>query len=337
MAKKRHRSKKNQLKITIPPETLNSIIAVVLMLFGLMVMVSFSGQGMLLQKINSFFIAKLGLAMLILPFVFISAGLAMLRAKWSWSKPHVLLGTLLLMLAILGVGQTGEVGEALFTNLATLLSPVGTFILFLATGLIGFLVMTNWSIVELAKFLAKKKTDKEATKEANDLFSSDKKSFNLPRLQLGNLGKKSFEINDARAEVEPIEEKKSVEAVAPITAEKKPVEGRNLLKQTSLVPNNTPVLWEYPSLELLSNKPGGKAQRGDVKTNAQIIENTLDSFGIKAKVAEVNYGPAVTQYALKITEGTRLSKITSLATDLALALAAPTGQIRVEAPIAGRS
>lgn len=337
MAKKRHRSKKNQLKITIPPETLNSIVAVILMLFGLMVMVSFSGQGMLLQKINSFFIAKLGLAMLILPFVFISAGLAMLRAKWPWSKPHVLLGTLLVMLAILGVGRTGEVGESLFTNLATLLSPVGTFILFLATGLIGFLVMTNWSIVELAKFLAKKKTDKEATKEANDLFSADKKVFNLPRLQLGNLGKKSFEINDARAEVEPVEEKKLVEAVASVVAEKKPVEGRNLLKQTSLVPNNTPVLWEYPSLELLSNKPGGKAQRGDVKTNAQIIENTLDSFGIKAKVAEVNYGPAVTQYALKITEGTRLSKITSLATDLALALAAPTGQIRVEAPIAGRS
>ncbi len=337
MAKKRHRSKRNQLKITIPPETLNSVVAVVLMLFGVMIMVSFSGQGLLLQKVNSFFITKLGLAMLVLPFVFISAGLAMLRAKWSWSKPHVLLGTLLIMLSILGMGKTGEVGKSLFTNLAVLLTPVGTFILFLATGLIGFLVMTHWSIAEIVKFLAKKKTDKEAVKEANDLFSTDKKGFNLPRLPLGNLGKKSFEINDGRKDVLPEEVKKEVAPASVEPAEKKPVEGRNLLKQTDMMPKNTPVLWEYPSLELLSNKPGGKAQRGDVKANAQIIENTLDSFGIKARVAEVNYGPAVTQYALEITKGTRLSKITSLATDLALALAAPTGQIRVEAPIAGRS
>ena len=56
-----------------------------------------------------------------------------------------------------------------------------------------------------------------------------------------------------------------------------------------------------------------------------------------AQVAEVNLGPAVTQYALEIALGTKLSKITALANDLALALAAPTGQIRIEAPIPGRS
>jgi S-DNA-T family DNA segregation ATPase FtsK/SpoIIIE len=54
-------------------------------------------------------------------------------------------------------------------------------------------------------------------------------------------------------------------------------------------------------------------------------------------VVEVNPGPAVTQYALEIALGTKLSKITTLANDLALAMAAPTGQIRIEAPIPGRS
>lgn len=48
-------------------------------------------------------------------------------------------------------------------------------------------------------------------------------------------------------------------------------------------------------------------------------------------------GPAVTQYAIEVALGTKLSKITALSNDLALALAAPTGQIRVEAPIPGRS
>lgn len=54
-------------------------------------------------------------------------------------------------------------------------------------------------------------------------------------------------------------------------------------------------------------------------------------------MVEVNPGPAVTQYAIEVALGTKLSKITGLANDLALALAAPTGQIRIEAPIPGRS
>ena len=74
-----------------------------------------------------------------------------------------------------------------------------------------------------------------------------------------------------------------------------------------------------------------------MKHNAHIIEKTLESFGISARVTEVNLGPAVTQYALEIALGTKLSKITALSNDLALALAAPTGQIRIEAPIPGRS
>jgi S-DNA-T family DNA segregation ATPase FtsK/SpoIIIE len=96
-------------------------------------------------------------------------------------------------------------------------------------------------------------------------------------------------------------------------------------------------IWQYPQLSLLDEAVSGKADRGDIKKNAEVIENTLESFGISARVAEVNPGPAVTQYALEIALGTKLSKITTLSTDLALALAAPTGQIRIEAPIPGRS
>ncbi|MCD8484480.1 DNA translocase FtsK [Candidatus Woesebacteria bacterium] len=96
-------------------------------------------------------------------------------------------------------------------------------------------------------------------------------------------------------------------------------------------------VWEYPPLTLLSNKRGKAADRGDINKNAQTIEDTLESFGVKARVMEVNCGPAVTQYAIQISTGTKLTKITSLANDLALALAAPTGQIRIEAPIPGRS
>ena len=97
------------------------------------------------------------------------------------------------------------------------------------------------------------------------------------------------------------------------------------------------LIWEYPPLSLLDEEPGQKAERGDIKKTASVIEQTLQSFGIAAKVVEVNLGPAVTQYALEISLGTKVSKITSLSNDLALATEAPTGQIRIEAPIPGRN
>src|SRR3990167_1514930 len=95
--------------------------------------------------------------------------------------------------------------------------------------------------------------------------------------------------------------------------------------------------WVYPPMSILQDISQREADRGDVKANAQTIEQTLESFGIRATVAEVNYGPTVTQYAIRITQGTRLSKITGLGNNLALSLAAPGGLVRIEAPIPGRS
>ncbi|PIZ99651.1 MAG: DNA translocase FtsK, partial [Candidatus Levybacteria bacterium CG_4_10_14_0_2_um_filter_35_8] len=92
-----------------------------------------------------------------------------------------------------------------------------------------------------------------------------------------------------------------------------------------------------PPLSLLSDTTAQKAERGDIKKTASVIEKTLQSFGVGARVVEVNLGPAVTQYALEISQGTKISKITSLSNDLALTTEAPTGQIRIEAPIPGRS
>ena len=334
MARKRkRRGRSKQLKLVIPPETMNSVVAVFLMVIGVLVMVSFSNQGQLLQGLNQFLRVKLGLAMLFFPFVFISAGLAMLRTKWTWSKPHVLLGTLFLMISVLGLARSGEIGAALHQNFAVLISSVGSMLLFAALGAAGFLIMTQWSLGELIQTLAKLRQGDE---EGEDLFAGERKGFHLPKLSLPGLKKGASTASEEaplfaaenQADQPPAEEKEK----------EKPVEGKNLLiPEAELKKTRPSAVWEYPPLSLLSDKPGGKADRGDIKGNAQIIENTLESFGIRANVAEVNGGPAVTQYALDITKGTRLSKITSLSTDLALALAAPTGQIRIEAPIAGRS
>ena len=92
--------------------------------------------------------------------------------------------------------------------------------------------------------------------------------------------------------------------------------------------------YKYPPLDLLSKK-GGSPEGGDITYNSSVIKRTLQTFGIPVEMSEINIGPTVTQYTLKPAEGVKLSKITTLQNDLALALASPT--IRIEAPIPGRS
>jgi DNA segregation ATPase FtsK/SpoIIIE, S-DNA-T family len=335
------RRKNSPLKLKLRPETVHSSIAVVLIALGLLVIVSFSGQGKLLTLLNEFLAVKIGASVLILPFILIAAGLTLFRTKWAWSKPNVLLGTLLIFLGSLGAFKTGEIGANIFKNLSPLITTAGAYIVFGGLLIIGALVVTQFSMAEVLEWLAAIRLRRQAKADAAELADGAKSGFRLPKLSLpfGKKADQPFSINQGVSQEEPTD--------APGTAIEPSSDGSEnqadrpdsdeVLSGTLLTPNPAHLIWEYPPLSLLSSSEGGEANRGDVNENAAVIETTLDSFGIKARVAEVNYGPSVTQYALEITRGTKLSKITGLTTDLALALAAPTGQIRIEAPIAGRS
>jgi S-DNA-T family DNA segregation ATPase FtsK/SpoIIIE len=73
----------------------------------------------------------------------------------------------------------------------------------------------------------------------------------------------------------------------------------------------------------------------EIKRNVRIIESTLSTFGVQARVIGVNPGPAVTQYELQPAAGVQVKRITTLQNDLSLALAA--APLRIEAPIPGKS
>jgi len=87
-------------------------------------------------------------------------------------------------------------------------------------------------------------------------------------------------------------------------------------------------------LDLLEAKTS-KPMAGNIAANKMIIQKTLESFGIPVEMGEVAVGPTVTQFTLKPAEGVKLSRITALQDDLALALAAHP--LRIEAPIPGKS
>jgi len=78
-----------------------------------------------------------------------------------------------------------------------------------------------------------------------------------------------------------------------------------------------------------------KPTSGDIEANKERIQKTLRNFGIEVEMGDIKVGPTVTQYSLKPAEGVKLSQITTLHNDLALALAAHP--IRIEAPIPGKS
>ncbi|WP_453996842.1 DNA translocase FtsK [Bacillus nitroreducens] len=95
--------------------------------------------------------------------------------------------------------------------------------------------------------------------------------------------------------------------------------------------------YELPPIDLLHppKQTSQSAEHENIYENARKLEKTFHSFGVKAKVTKVHLGPAVTKYEVYPDVGVKVSKIVNLSDDLALALAAK--DIRIEAPIPGKS
>ena len=94
--------------------------------------------------------------------------------------------------------------------------------------------------------------------------------------------------------------------------------------------------YSYPPVDLLHDIDTDKGIDNDeIREKAEIIEETLESFGIEGEVVQIDVGPTVTCYELKPQRGVKVSKIVNLADDLSLSLA--TSGIRIEAPIPGKS
>lgn len=314
MAKRRGLLGRKNFKVKLKKTTLYSLTAV--LLFGLagLVWLSFIRQGLLLTYLNQLMLDQLGLVpSLFLPFPLIVGGLMITKIKASLSEPHVFIGSIIIIAALTGLFKSGAIGHDLWSNIGIFLSSPGAFLFFL-TGLgLGLIIMLNIPFEDLLNVFAK----------ATQKMSPSALPSNPTSGQIKLSGLTHSEA------VKPTTFKDSPPTKS---APDKPDSPQIHLPQAA---SNSP--WEYPPLSLLSDNITGKADRGNVNNNAAVIENTLEAFGITAKVVEVNLGPAVTQYALEVAIGTKLSKINALSNDLALALAAPTGQIRIEAPIPGRS
>ncbi len=246
----------------------------------------------------------------------------------------------LLTLQMIGLGG-GSVGAWLQDTLDTAISPIGT----------GILLLAWWLVALVMSF---KMTPAQLLKPLSALVAF----LRQPRPPAN----KSLVINNgassARSAAAPAEElapEAPREPRRPRTPPAVPprVLGEPSAPSTSSAPSGpmyraTPipaVAWELPKIETIFEQGGDASlSEDDLRSKAHIIEETLHHLGVEGKVVEVNRGPAITQFGVEpgfvtARDGkqtkVKVSRITALADDLALALAART--IRIEAPVPGRN
>jgi S-DNA-T family DNA segregation ATPase FtsK/SpoIIIE len=323
MAKRRRHYSKQKFKVKLKKNTVYSIFAFGVILSGLLFGLSFTKSSPSFVAINDYLSAYFGALAILFPIVLILLGFFFLKLKFALSKPNVIVGFLIFFLCLLGVSKEGSMGLAFNRVIADIISPLGAFLVYMAGIFIGLVVLFDTSVDEIFALLASIGNIIQKIVPGNMLSFFQKKP--------GALEDKQMVIKGMTEKDLPNKEMK-INNPAPIKKDGPLISDKLVMN----VPGQAGV-WHLPPLDLLSSESSQKADRGDVKQIAAKIEDTLKSFSIGAKVVEVNLGPAVTQYALQIPMGTKVSKITNLANDLALNTEAPTGQIRIEAPIPGRN
>ncbi len=134
---------------------------------------------------------------------------------------------------------------------------------------------------------------------------------------------------------EPVMEEEPVIAAEP-QVEEEPVSTAPKVSEEEEPDTPKAEVYQFPPINLLKK---GSASGGDSKKSqnetAQLLVDTLESFGVTVKLLDVSCGPTVTRYELEPDKGVKVSKIISLADDIKLKLAAP--DIRIEAPIPGKA
>ncbi|HNY04723.1 MAG TPA: DNA translocase FtsK [Candidatus Woesebacteria bacterium] len=325
--------KKNRILPTLKlkPDTVKSIFFIFFLILAILSVFSFLQQGTIATEVNLILTKYFGWGAVMVPFLFLLISFLFTKVKSALREANVFFGFTIMFFALLGLFKQGFLGAFFWEQFLALFSEVLTFIIFFFALIVGFVVLFDTNVAQIFKFFAhlfqmikkysigqsNKLKDKKAKQLAqNPIYQSEMNSSANSELNLSR--DKDISKSSAKADF-------GVVNIPPV------------MKNSSLLTSSGNQTWVYPSLSIFDDTPGAKADRGDVRKNAQIIEKTLDSFGITARVAEVNNSPSVTQYALEVSLGTKLAKILSLSNDLAMALAAPGGQIRVEAPIPGRS
>ncbi len=323
---KKTATKKKKIKLNIEKSTLREIWGVFFAVLGILSALALGyqlgvfGQGLALVLISLF-----GIGAYIFPIVLLFLSLAFFVYKKVAFDYTRFLGIIILLLGLMGFVHTflpedqllemssdggGYVGFASSVFFIKYIGFVGARVVLFALFLVGLLLTFPFSLTAflngvmafVGAILKKEKKKKDEKPKKVKFIASDEE-------------RKKAEQKRKKFEKEMLN-KEEKEPSKPLIA--KPKEG-----------------WEPPDLDLLSN------ERADIDVDdkkltqkAELIGEKLLEFGVEVSMGKYYQGPTVTQFTLKPAEGVKLTKITNLKNDLALALSARS--IRIEAPIPGK-
>ena len=346
---------------SLNPTLSRGIIFIVLVVSAFIISLSFFGKaGPVGIMLNEYVLSFLfGVIRYTVPFIILSLAWFIIRdAEYDYRPTHIL-GTVLFFISLCSLlhlsyepslmwgaainGQGGGVFGMFAWILKTYLGTIAAGGILVALGLVSIFLLYNTAITHfvmihralLAGFgmagngliaLCRKLFVREPKTGVNfkvkgDYSKDEEEDDESPAFAKKHLAETEDE--EEESEDEEVEEDEETDEEA---EDDKPPQGDVWSKKV--------VIKNLPPMELLSDKRG-KPTSGDVDGNAEIIKSTFEQFGIEVDMGEIRVGPTVTQYTMKPAAGVKLTRITGLSNDLALALAAHP--IRIEAPIPGKA
>lgn len=337
---RRMKREKPLINISLSEKTKRYLWASLSFVFGLVLLFSFFGMsgaiGGVVKQVFTFFV---GNVFYIMPFVFFFLGFILLKDDETYfeNKKILLIADGAFLLSVMGLfgvyeisrsselknsfiwnhaGNGGWIGYLLSWPLLKGFDYWVSFVIFLLIACISFVIIINPLI---KKWREARDAYEDDIEDDEDII--EEKVRKVPNLkEIGQTAKEKFALG---LDLIKRKEESSTETLV-LNKTGKGFEERK--KEN--------VEYKYPPIELLSKKTS-LPEGGDIAYNSAVIKKTLYTFGIPVEMFEVNVGPTVTQFTLKPADGIKLSKITTLQQDLALALASQT--IRIEAPIPGRA
>ncbi len=312
------------------------VYGVIWILCAILLTAIFFSEAEFSQKITSGFQFLFGKGMWMAPILCIGFGVTLLSRKDVHFPPPRVFGFLLFFVSILGLLNLflpqneslalsrqygGAIGFTVGFFPREFLDDAATSILLVGLLWISAVLSFGIRISDLFRKKHKETTKKEKITTNNTTSQTDEdlaKSTSSPQ----KTTKSDLEIIDSTGGKD---NKKSKIAID-LSQKDELTEAKN---------RNLSGIWEPPNLDLLKATHSTiVVNEKDLRKKAESIRNKLDQFGIDVEMKSVHVGPTVTQFTLEPSAGVKLSKITTLKSDMALALAAST--VRIEAPIAGK-
>ena len=298
----------------------------------------------LIGAYSSWFVFKIiGRAGYLLPLLLVVWGIGLMAERLKQKGIVRLLGMALLFCStaaffsltaaedpVLVMERGGILGLFLSNLLLEYFGSVGGYIITISLAILALLIATEFLIIPLVSFLFVNAWNALGNLRADRPRRARPQIKIRPVTKVGKIRDKEIKEKKEEPRILP---KITLPDPKPVVIKSKPVPKTPVQIKPRVVGD-----YKLPTLDLLDS-PALESERAigedDLQASAIILEDTLQDFGIDAKVVNISKGPVITRYELQPAPGVKVNRITSLSDDIALTMKAPS--IRIVAPIPGKS